>query len=263
MFERRVPAQGKSAGCPDRHVPPEGPRPLRRLRHWSRQTRTRRPTCCGDSTILELWVAGLIPRRHVNNNYPGPAPMVIRRFVCLSLALCLAAPAPAAEVAGVTLADRVSVGGQALVLNGAGIGIKLFFKIYVGSLYLPRKAGDLAGVLARGPRRIQMNLLRDLTSAQLVGALVGGLNDNNSPAEMRAVKAATDQLVRILTDAKDADAKEDDVLTLDFVDGATKVALNGEARGVIPGAEFNSALTRIWLGDKPAEGNLKKAMLGG
>ena len=50
---------------------------------------------------------------------------------------------------------------------------------------------------------------------------------------------------------------------LDFVDGGTKVALNGEARGMIPGVAFNNALTRIWLGDKPAEKDLKKAMLGG
>ena len=188
---------------------------------------------------------------------------MMRRFASLLFALCLGAPALAAEVAGVTLADKVSVGGQALVLNGAGVRTKVFFKIYVGSLYLPQKVGDLAGVLAKSPRRIQMNLLRDLTADQLVGALVGGLHDNNSPAEMAAVKASTDELVRIMMRFKDVDAKEKDVLTLDFVDGGTKVALNGEARGVIPGEAFNSALTRIWLGDRPAQGDLKKAMLGG
>jgi hypothetical protein len=59
------------------------------------------------------------------------------------------------------------------------------------------------------------------------------------------------------------DAKKNDVVTLDFVDGGTKVALNGEPRGVIPGEAFNIALIRIWLGDKPAQGDLKKAMLGG
>jgi len=187
----------------------------------------------------------------------------VLKFVSLAFALCLGAPALAAEVAGVTLAENISVGGQALVLNGAGIRTMLFFKIYVGSLYLPQKAGDLAGVLARGPRRIQMNLLRDLTSDQLVGALIGGLAANNSPDKMAAIKTGTDQLVRILTASKDVDVKATDVLTMDFVDGATKVALNGEAKGVIPGTEFNSALTRIWLGDKPAGGNLKKAMLGG
>ena len=187
----------------------------------------------------------------------------MRRFSSLLFALCFAAPVLAAEVAGVTLADKVSVGGHALVLNGAGVRTKVFFKIYVGSLYLPQKAQDLAGVLAKSPRRIQMNMLRDLTADQLVGALVGGLNENNSPAEMAVVKEPMDELVGILLRFKDVDVKKSDVLTMDFVDGGTKVALNGETRGVIRGEAFNSALTRIWLGDKPAQQTLKKAMLGG
>jgi hypothetical protein len=187
---------------------------------------------------------------------------VLGKFAILAFALCLRMPASAAEVAGVTLSDEVSVGGHALVLNGAGIRAILLFKIYVGSLYLPQKAGDLAAVLAHSPRRIQMNALRDLTSGQLVDALVGGLAANNSPDEMAAVKAGTDQMVRILTAFKDVDVKATDVLTMDFVEGTTRVALNGEVRGVIPGAEFNRALTRIWLGDKPPAESLKKAMLG-
>ena len=187
----------------------------------------------------------------------------MRRIACMLFGLYLGAPALAAEVAGVTLADQVSVGGQALVLNGAGLNTKLFFRIYVGSLYLPHKAWDLAGVLARGPRRIQMNVLRDLTSDQLVGALLGGLHDNNSPAELAAVKAPTDELVRILTEFKEVDVRANDVLTLDFVDGGTRVAVNGETRGIIAGAAFNRALSRIWLGDKPAHRKLKAAMLGG
>jgi hypothetical protein len=188
---------------------------------------------------------------------------MIRTVACLAFALCLGPPALAAELAGVALADRASVGGQALVLNGAGILHKFIFRIYVGSLYLPQKAGDLPGVLANGPRRIQMNLLRDLTADQLVGALVGGLDANHSPAEMAAVKAPMDDLVRIMRRFKDVHMKENDVLTLDFVDGGTKVALNGEPIIMIPGEAFNNALTRIWLGDKPAHRSLKKAMLGG
>jgi Chalcone isomerase-like len=188
---------------------------------------------------------------------------VIRKLACLAFALWAGTPTWSAELAGVTLPDKVSVGGQPLVLNGAGVLSKFVFRIYVGSLYLPQKAGDLAGVMANGPRRIQMNLLRDLTADQLVGALVGGLDANNSPAEMAAVKAPTDDLVRIMKRFKDVDMKEKDVLTLDFIDGGTKVALNGEAIIVIPGEAFNHALTRIWLGDKPAHRNLKKAMLGG
>jgi Chalcone isomerase-like len=191
------------------------------------------------------------------------AGMMMPRLVSLAFALCLAAPVFAAEVAGVTLADEAFVDGQVLVLNGAGLFSKFFFKIYVGSLYLPQRLGDVAGVLAKGPRRIQMNFLRKLTLKQLVDALVGGLNANNSPAEMAAVRAPTEELLRIMNRYQDLAVKEGDILTMDFSDGATRVALNGEAGGTIQSEAFNMALTRIWIGDRPAHRNLKKALLGG
>ena len=46
----------------------------------------------------------------------------------------------AAEVGGVRLDDKATVGGQELVLNGAGVRTRAIFKVYVGSLYLPAKA---------------------------------------------------------------------------------------------------------------------------
>jgi hypothetical protein len=49
---------------------------------------------------------------------------------------------------------------------------------------------------------------------------------------------------------------------LDFVDDFTAVYLNGESRGKIAGGPFNAALMRIWLGDKPVQGDLKNALLG-
>lgn len=167
----------------------------------------------------------------------------------------------AAEVGGVELADKASAGGQELVLNGAGIRTKVFFKIYVGSLYLPAKANTLAAVLAKGPRRIQMNVLRNLSADQLIDALSDGIKDNTSAAEQAAIKPQLDQLVTIMKGFNDV--KEKDVVTLDFVDGATLVGFNGASRGSIPGEAFNRALTRIWLGDNPAQPDLKKAMLGG
>jgi len=179
----------------------------------------------------------------------------------LALGLGAGIAAQAAEVGGVKLEDSSAVGGQTLVLNGAGIRTKVVFKIYVASLYLPQKASDLQAVLAKGPRRIQMNLLRTLSADQLVDALVDGLNETNSAEQIAAVKPQIDQLVSIMKAFKEV--KERDVVTLDFVDGATRIGWNGEAKGSIPGEAFNQALTRIWLGDKPVQSDLKKAMLGG
>lgn len=185
----------------------------------------------------------------------------MRKLIVFAGAVAFAAVAQAAEVGGVNLPDKASVGAQELVLNGAGVRTRAFFKVYVGSLYLPAKATTAAAVLDKGPRRIQLNLLRDLSADQLVGALLDGLKDNNTPAELAAVQAQSDQLVTIMKSL--GDVKEKDVVTLDFVDGATKIALNGAAKGAIPGEAFNRALTKVWIGDKPAQADLKKAMLGG
>ena len=185
----------------------------------------------------------------------------MRKWLVVFLALCFTAPAFAAEVGGVKLGDKVAVGGQDLVLNGAGIRTKAIFKVYVGSLFVPAKAPDLAGVLAKGPRRVQMNLLRNLSADDLVNALVDGLKENNTEAEMAAVKPQQDQLATIMKAF--GEVKEGNVVTLDFVDGATVVGFNGAPKGSIPGEAFNKALTKVWLGDKPVQADLKKAMLGG
>ena len=186
---------------------------------------------------------------------------MMRSLSIALFALCVGAPAFAAEVGGAKLDDKVSVGGQDLVLNGAGIRTRVMFKVYVGSLYVPVKAADLAAVLAKGPRRVQLNLLRNLSADQLVDALNDGLKDNNTEAEMTAVKAQADQLTTIMKAF--GEVKEGNIVTLDFVDGATAIGFNGAPRGTIPGEAFNKALVKIWLGDKPVQADLKKAMLGG
>ena len=60
------------------------------------------------------------------------------------------------------------------------------------------------------------------------------------------------------------DGKKGDVILLDFLpEAGTAVSVNGQAKGKpIPGEDFYRALLRIWLGDKPVDGDLKKGMLG-
>jgi long-chain acyl-CoA synthetase len=185
----------------------------------------------------------------------------VRRILVAIVALMIPAAVAAVDVAGVSLPGRASVAGHDVVLNGAGLRTKVVFKAYVGSLWLPRTARDLAGVLAQSPRRIQMNLLRDLSAAQLVGALIDGLGDNTDAAELAAIKPQSDALVAAMKGF--GDVKEGSTVTLDFVEGATRVTLNGVERATIPGDAFNRALTRVWLGDHPAQASLKSAMLHG
>ena len=52
----------------------------------------------------------------------------MRRWLALTLLLC-ALPASAFEVAGVKLADKAKLGSSELLLNGAGIRTRVFFKV--------------------------------------------------------------------------------------------------------------------------------------
>lgn len=179
--------------------------------------------------------------------------------------MALAFACGAAEVAGVKLDDKVRLSGAGpeLVLNGAGIRTRVFFKVYVGGLYLVEKKGTAAEVLAlAGPKRVSMTMLRDLSAQQLSEALGDGIRNNASAAEQEALKARVDELVTIMNALNEA--KKGDAIVLDWLpDTGTQVTVNGQAVGKpIAGEDFYRALLRIWLGDRPADSDLKKGMLG-
>jgi long-chain acyl-CoA synthetase len=178
-----------------------------------------------------------------------------------ALALDLAGAAAAAQVGGVRIDDRISLGGRTLVLNGSGVRSKLVLELYVVALYVPKRADNIEAVFAAVPRRIQMTLLHTVPATEIIDALLDTMADNSSAAELAAVKRETDRLVALIRPFREV--KKGDVVTLDFVNSATEVGWNGRFRGRIPGEAFNRALTRIWLGPKPVQADLKQKLLGG
>ena len=178
----------------------------------------------------------------------------------LLLLLCLALPASAAEVAGVTIAEK----DGALVLNGAGLRKRAFFQVYAIGLYLPEKktaAADAIG--ATGAKRVSIHMLRDVGADQFGEALVDGMKDNHSEAEMKALEPRLKQLTAIMAEMKEA--KKGMRITLDWLPAAgTQVTVEGKPAGApIPGEDFYRSLLKIWLGDNPVQPDLKKALLGG
>ncbi|HKW38546.1 MAG TPA: chalcone isomerase family protein [Burkholderiales bacterium] len=182
----------------------------------------------------------------------------------LLLLAFLSLPALAAEVAGVKVDDRIRLEASDLVLNGAGLRTKAFFKVYVAGLYLVEKKTSSEEVLALpGAKRVSMRLMRDLSARQLIDALDEGIRDNTPVAERESLKERVGELAAIMNGLQSA--REGDVIALDWLPGAgTRVVLNGEPRGkIIAGEDFYRALLRIWLGDDPVSRDLKRALLGG
>jgi len=176
----------------------------------------------------------------------------------------VAANAQAVEVEGVKFDPTAQVGGAALQLNGAGLRTRAFFKVYAAGLYVPQKANNAAALLTqKGPRRVAITMLRNVDADTFSGALTEGLQKNLSEAQFAGFKAQIDALSANFKLA--GEAKKGDVIHLEFTpDTGTRVVINGKAQGsAIAGEDFYAALLRIWLGDKPVDGDLKKGLLGG
>jgi hypothetical protein len=187
----------------------------------------------------------------------------MKRIVLMVVGVLLSWNASALEVAGVKLPDTTQVGTQTLVLNGAGIRKKWFFKVYVGALYLPQKQASAETIINDDPEfRVAMYMKRGLGSKRLYGAFSEAIEANHTPAQLAAMDAQLKQMAAIFDAVKEVE--EGDVITLDYLPAiGTQISVNGTLRGTIAGAEFSRALLRIWLGIKPAQDDLKKAMLGG
>jgi hypothetical protein len=187
----------------------------------------------------------------------------MKKILLLICCLFLSWNADAMEVAGVKLADSVHLGSRDLVLNGAGLRTKFFFKVYVAALYLPEKQTVASAIIASEyPQRIAMHMLRDLSDEKLLHAFNEAIEANHTKAEMAMLDTQLQQMAGIFHQVKEV--KSGDVITMDYLPGSgTQISVNGALRGTIAGEMFHRALLKIWLGLAPAQADLKSALLGG
>jgi len=189
----------------------------------------------------------------------------LRKLAGSALMACaVLAGAQPVEVEGVKFEPTAQVGGQTLQLNGTGVRTRAVFKVYAAGLYVPQKSSDARALVAqKGPRRIAMGLLRDVSAESFSEALNDGLKANNSEAELAALQSQIDALNAALKSL--GAVKKGDTVLFEFVpDAGTRVVVNAQPRGsVIPGEAFFAAVLRIWIGDKPVDSGLKKGLVGG
>jgi hypothetical protein len=184
--------------------------------------------------------------------------------VCIAGLVACAALAQPVEREGVKLEPAAQLGGAALQLNGAGVRTRAIFKVYVAGLYVPAKNTSAAALLAqKGPRRLALTMLRNLDADSFAGALNDGLRNNHTEAQLAAFKPQIDAL-NAAVKAVD-EVKKGDVVNIEFTpEAGTRILVNGQQKGAsIAGEDFYAAMLRIWLGDKPADADLKKGLLGG
>lgn len=182
-----------------------------------------------------------------------------RLTLILATLFILNAPALARSVADIEVPETVTIDGKSLKCNGAGLRKKFIVKVYVGALYLESSSTSAAGILkGDGPWAVRMVFLRDVDKDKAVGAYKEGF-EKNSPSKVAALQPSLDKLTASLTDMK-----KGTVLTVSYTPGkGTTVAMQGGPSVTIEGKDFGDAMLANWLGNKPADGDLKTEFLAG
>jgi hypothetical protein len=168
-----------------------------------------------------------------------------------------------ADVSGYKFDDTTKVAGKDLKLNGAGMRTKFVVKVYAAGLYLPEKKSVVADILKQeGPRRVTLQMARDISSEDFGKAFMDGLNENVDRSEKAKIVSQIGKFGEMF--AMVEGLKKNDVLHIDWVPGTGTVCeLNGKKLGeTVPDVAFYNAILRIWLGDKPVDRSLKTALLG-
>ena len=163
----------------------------------------------------------------------------------------------AMEIKGIGVPATVEIAGKKLVLNGAGLRTKMIFKVYVGALFLERKTSSAAEIISQDKaRRMELTFLRNLDSGAITDAVEKGFARNPAfpKKELDARLANFRKLI--------ADLKKSDRLSFTYVPGeGLDISCNGKSVGSVPGKDFADALFAVWLGDSPADKNLRRALL--
>lgn len=180
------------------------------------------------------------------------------------LIFALASVAHAIEVAGFKVDETVQAANTTLKLNGAGVRYKVFFKVYVAALYLPETKNAAEGVFGlSGPKKINLTMLRELSSDTLGQAFMDGVKKNTDKSERAKL---TDQFLKFgQLFATVPELKKGDVISMEWVPNVgTNMFVNGKKVGdTFPDVAFFNAILRIWLGDNPVDISLKNQLLGG
>lgn len=184
-----------------------------------------------------------------------------------ALALSCFLPAMAVEVGGVKVEDVTTVAGKELKLNGAAMRQILVVKVYAIGMYLPEKkemtTADVMALPADKPRRIALHIQREINSDEFGQLFITSMNKNSTKEEKAKVINQTTKFGEMFAALEPV--KKGDIVTLDWIPGqGTSSTLNGKKIGeTLPDIAFYNAVTRIWIGDMPAQESVKRALLTG
>jgi hypothetical protein len=167
------------------------------------------------------------------------------------------------KVDGVDVPTSTLVRGKKLVLNGAGVRRRGYYKSNIVALYLPERLTTLEAIMKLdGPRRIQMLLLRDFSQSTVSRIFLADFKQAATDAEFKALINEVAEIGAIYNNVKRVE--QGDKVNIDWQPGAGIIAsLNDRQLNDKP---INSELAyqiylRMFMGPSVPE-DLRTRLLG-
>lgn len=184
---------------------------------------------------------------------------MMKRLILVLAALSLVASSAFAAKPE-TLPATVKAGDTQLVFNGSGVRTKYFIDAYTAGLYVPQKTSDLAGVLNNdAPAAIKLKIMSKLiTSKKMSESTMEGFT-KSTKGNIAPIKKEIDEMINVFS----SEIKLGDVYDMIYIPGkGTEIYKNGNLAATIEGVPFKKALFGIWIGDSPAQADIKSKMAG-
>ncbi len=183
------------------------------------------------------------------------------KFVFLALFMTLTSYSQQ-ELNGVKIPEtKINELNTELQINGAGTREKLWMDLYVASLYVENQ-GESAASYYDSNQQIVIHIETTsslITAEKMSSAIQDGFEKsakNPSPELSKKLDSFSDLVLQ-------GEVESGTTYTFSYADGITYIYKDGKQQTQVKGRDFKAALFGIWLCDKPADKNLKKAFLKG
>ena len=183
------------------------------------------------------------------------------RIVCCTVLVAALSSLPsrahALTIENATFARSITIGEQRVPLHAAALlRWQKLVKVYVAALYLPEQTKP-SEALSDIPKRLEISYLVSIKGTDFGTAAEEILARNVSGAELAGLRSRIDRLNAVYRNIKPGDC-----YALTYQPGkGTELSWNKEPLITIEGADFAAAYFGIWLGSKPLDDKLKKALL--
>ena len=184
--------------------------------------------------------------------------MIFLAILLLVLPACMPQGVLSAEIEGVDFEDSFRAANERLTIRGAGLFRYLgFIKAYVGARYVAEGAAT-EDVLSDVAKRLEVSYFHAIQGEDFGPATNKVIAQNVNPQTLEKLRPRIEQHNALYVDVQPGDR-----YALTYVPGrGTELTLNGASLGIVPGADFASAIYAMWLGENPMNQSFKRQLMG-